>query len=65
MPEQRNKKILDGVRAVTLRPMVEVLGEMDQELVRGALAGEHFQEYFFGSATDEAMIAKVKEILGL
>ena len=65
VPEQRNKKILDGVRAVTLRPMVEVLGEMDQELVRGALAGEHFQEYFFASATDEAMIAKVKEILGL
>ena len=63
-PEQRNKKILDGVRAVTMRPLVDVLGEIDQDLVKGALAGEHFQEYFFANATDEAIIAKVKEILG-
>ena len=65
MPEQRNKKILDGVRAVTLRPLVDVLGEIDQNLVRGALAGEHFQEYFFANADDEAIVAKVKELLGL
>lgn len=64
-PEQRNKKILDGVRAVTMRPLVDVLGEIDQDLVKGALAGEHFQEYFFANATDEAIIAKVKEILDL
>ena len=64
-PEQRNKKILDGVRAVTMRPLVDVLGEIDQDLVKGALAGEHFQEYFFANATDEAIIAKVKELLGL
>ena len=57
-PEQRNKKILDGVRAVTMRPLVDVLGEIDQDLVKGALAGEHFQEYFFANATDEAIIAK-------
>ena len=63
-PEQRNKKILDGVRAVTMRPLVDVLGEIDQDLVKGALAGEHFQEYFFANATDEAIIAKVKELLG-
>ena len=55
-PEQRNKKILDGVRAVTMRPLVDVLGEIDQDLVKGALAGEHFQEYFFANATDEAII---------
>ena len=60
-----DKKILDGVRAVTMRPLVDVLGEIDQDLVKGALAGEHFQEYFFANATDEAIIAKVKEILGL
>ena len=65
VPEQRNKKILDGVRAVTMRPLVDVLGEIDQDLVKGALAGEHFQEYFFANATDEAIIAKVKELLGL
>ena len=65
VPEQRNKKILDGVRAVTLRPFVESLLEIDRELVRGALSTEHFQEYFFANATDENVIAAVKEILGL
>ena len=65
VPEQRNKKILDGVRAVTMRPVVEVLDELDQDLVKGALSGEHFQEYFFANATDEALVAKVKQILGL
>ena len=47
VPEQRNKKILDGVRAATLRPFVDGLMDIDRELVRGALSTEHFQEYFF------------------
>ena len=65
VPEQRNKKILDGVRAATLRPFVDGLMGIDRELVRGALSTEHFQEYFFANATDEAVIAAVKEILEL
>ena len=65
VPEQRNKKILDGVRAAAFKPLTEILDALDPELVKGALSGEHFQEYFFANATDEAIIAKVKEILGL
>ena len=35
VPEQRNKKILDGVRAVTLKQdLVEVLKELDQDFVK-------------------------------
>ncbi|MDO4890398.1 MAG: RpiB/LacA/LacB family sugar-phosphate isomerase [Coriobacteriaceae bacterium] len=64
-PEQRNKRILDGVRAATLRPFVAGLMDIDRELVRGALSTERFQEYFFANATDEDVIAAVKEILGL
>lgn len=63
VPEQRNKRILDGVRAVTLRPFVEALLEVDRELVRGALSTERFQEYFFANATNEEVIAAVREIL--
>lgn len=65
VPEQRNKKILDGVRAAAFKPLTEILDALDPELVKGALSGEHFQEYFFANATDEAIVAKVKEILGL
>lgn len=59
VPEQRNKKILDGVRAAAFRPLGDILKDLDPELVRGAFAGEHFKEYFFRDATDEA----VKEIV--
>ncbi|MBR3795416.1 MAG: RpiB/LacA/LacB family sugar-phosphate isomerase [Clostridia bacterium] len=64
VPEQRNKKILDAVRAKTIRPLLECLEAIeDRELVRGAVAGEKFQELFFANAKDEAIIAYVKSLL--
>ncbi len=38
-PEMRNKRILDEVRAKTLRPLLDGLKDIDQELVKGALPG--------------------------
>ena len=64
VPEQRNKKILDAVRAHTLKDLLTCLKGIDQELVRGAIAGEHFSELFFAHAKDEAIIAYVRELLG-
>ena len=63
VPEQRNKKILDAVRATNFRPFTELLRDLDRDLVKGAFAGEHFQEYFLAEATDDEVIAAVKEIL--
>ena len=63
VPEQRNKKILDAVRAHTLKDLITCLKGIDQELVRGAIAGERFGELFFAHAKDEAIIAYVKELL--
>jgi len=63
VPEQRNKKILDGVRAHTLKDLITCLKGIDPELVRGAIAGEKFQQLFFANAKDEAIIAYVKELL--
>ena len=62
-PEQRNKKILDGVRDIAFKPFTQILESLDRGLVRGAFAGEHFAEYFFRDAKDEAIIAAVKSIL--
>jgi ribose 5-phosphate isomerase RpiB len=62
-PEQRNKKILDAVRANNFRSFSELLPDLDRSLAQGALAGEHFQEYFFANATDEKVISVVKKIL--
>ena len=63
VPEQRNKKILDGVREVAFKPFVEILKSLDRDLVKGAFAGEKFQELFFKDAKDEKIIAAVKEII--
>ena len=53
VPEQRNKKILDGVRAVAFKGLVDILKELDQDLVKGAVAGPKFKELFFALRNDE------------
>ena len=63
VPEQRNKKILDGVKEITHRDLVSILKELDRDLVKGALSGEHFAEYFYPNCKDEAICKAVKEIL--
>ena len=63
VPEQRNKKILDGVRAVAFRDLNDILKELDRDLVKGAFAGEHFAEHFFADCKDEKLAATVKELM--
>lgn len=62
-PEMRNKGILDEVRAKSLRPLLELLPELDPALVKGAVAGEKFSELFFANCKDEAIAAYVKGLL--
>ena len=62
-PEQRNKRILDGVRSLAFKPFTEILESLERDLVRGAFLGKHFSEYFFRDAKDEKIIAAVKKIL--
>ncbi len=63
IPEQRNKKILDEVKKITHQDMVTILKNLDRELVKGALAGERFKEYFFANCREDAIAACVREIL--
>ena len=63
VPEQRNKKILDGVRAVAFRDLCDILRELDRDLVKGAFAGEKFSELFFAHCKDEKIAACVKELM--
>jgi len=65
VPEQRNKKILDGVREIAFKDLPEILKalkEKDADLVKGAFAGEHFDEYFSRDCKDESYLALVKEL---
>ena len=62
VPEQRNKKILDGVKALTYRPLLEILKDLDPEFVRASIAGKHFTELFYPNCKDEAIAAFLKSL---
>ena len=63
VPEQRNKKILDGVKALAYRDLCDILRDLDRDLVKGAFAGEHFAEYFFTASKEKKIAACVKELM--
>lgn len=63
VPEQRNKKILDEVKKVTHTDMLTILKNIDQELLKGAISGEKFEELFFASCKCDKMADAIKEIL--
>ena len=64
VPEQRNKKILDEVRKVTFKEdLVEIFRGLDQELVKGAFAGEKFSELFFETCRDEKLASYIRGLL--
>ena len=62
IPEQTNKRILDEVKKVTHTDMVYILKNLDRDLVKGAIAGEKFQEYFFANCQVEEIADAVREI---
>lgn len=63
VPEQRNKKILDEVKKVTHQDIITILKQLDQELLKGAICGEKFQEYFFPNSKCDKISSYIKEIL--
>ena len=63
VPEQRNKKILDAVKEVTHRKMLDILPELDPELVKGAVSGKNFSELFFANCKCDKMAEYIKSIL--
>lgn len=63
VPEKRNKKILDEVKLSTYRKLIDILPDLDQELLKGAVAGEKFAELFFADCKDEEIAAFIKNIV--
>lgn len=63
VPEQRNKKILDGVKEITHRPMIDILKEIDQQFLLDTIDRDTFKKYFFENAKDKAIIDYIKKVL--
>lgn len=63
IPEQRNKKILDGVKALTYRQLPDILKDLDPDFVKATVAGEKFAELFYPKCQN-AEIAEILKSLG-
>ncbi len=50
-----NRGILRGLKEASCRDMLTVLKTVDQDLLKAAIAGEHFAELFYPNAKDQAI----------
>ncbi len=55
-----NRSILKDVKAASCKDMLTVLKSVDQDLLRSAIAGEKFAEYFYPNSQDEAISAYLR-----
>lgn len=63
IPEQRNKKILDGVKAVSYRPLVDILKDLDRELLLGAIKRDSFIDFLKKYGEDNDVKAYVLSLV--
>jgi hypothetical protein len=60
---RKNRGVLKDLKAVTCKDMLTVLKTMDQDLLKAAVAGERFSEYFFSNATDQGIREYLKGVV--
>ena len=64
VPEQRNAKILNEVKKVTHTDIMTILKNIDRDLLKGAVSGEKFKEYFFANCRVDEIADYIKSIIG-
>ena len=62
IPEQRNKKILDEVKKVTHRKLIDILHDIDQTFLKETISGEHFAAYFYPNCKCDEVAAYLKSL---
>ena len=60
---RKNRGVLKDLKAVACHDMLTVLKTVDQDLLKAAVAGEKFQEYFFANATDAGIRDYIKSVV--
>lgn len=61
-PEQANKKILDQVKTITHRPLIEVLQKLDKDFVKKTIDDPKFAELFYPNCKDQAIADFLKAL---
>ncbi len=59
---RKNRGILAEVKAASCRDMIDVLKNVDQDLLKAAIAGERFAEFFYPNSQDEEISAYLKSL---
>ncbi|MEO0817856.1 MAG: RpiB/LacA/LacB family sugar-phosphate isomerase [Pseudomonadota bacterium] len=59
----KNRGILAEVKAAASHDMLTVMKSVDPALLKSAVSGERFEEYFFSSAPDAAIADHIKGVL--
>lgn len=59
----KNRGILAQVKAASCKDMLSVLKDIDQDLLKSAIAGERFSELFFPNCQDEAIATHLRGLL--
>jgi ribose 5-phosphate isomerase RpiB len=58
----KNRVILKDLKAASCHDMLTVLKNVDQDLLKAAIAGERFEEYFFANAEDKAIADYIRSV---
>nr|WP_276310282.1 hypothetical protein [Brenneria alni] len=54
---------MDTVKAVAYKDLITILKSIDQGLLKGAISGAKFQEYFFANSKDEVLTSYIRSQL--
>lgn len=63
IPEQTNKRILDEVKQVTHRPLLEILKTIDQTFLKETIDYPEFKDLFFNNCQDQEIAEVLKAVL--
>lgn len=58
----KNRGILKDLKAASCNDMLTVLKNVDQDLLKAAIAGERFADYFYANAKDEQIAAYLRNL---
>ena len=50
------------MKAITYRPLIDILHDIDQDFLKETISGEHFAEYFYPACQDEQIAAYLKQL---
>ncbi len=60
----KNRDVLDSIKKVTHNDIVSILKNLDQDLVKAALGGAKFKEYFYANCKNDEIKEAVKAVIG-